>query len=218
MKTTNMKLKFLFLALSTLLFNCQQDTKKGATIDYAYADQPTLLACADMDTLLLNEALYAFQNDITAHYTPEVVNLPLSYRNVTSDALNGRAEYRLMVSEHTKEVFAALKQTPGIWRVKGDSYEFDYNGPLFACLAENFKDEDFKKTVNALMSTNSMSTRMIGDVLRTKTFQMKDDPYLASLVAFDLYYGKLFDVDLETPVTETESPAADANSHEGHNH
>lgn len=220
MKTISMRLQTIILALCTLLFlNCEPEKKNTASMDFSYADQPRLIKCSGMDTLLLNEALYSFQDDITKHYTSDNENLPLSYRNFTNDAIIDRAEYATIISEHSKEVFKTLKQTPGLWRVSGDSYTFDFEGPLFACMVENIKDSDFKTTLNALLKTNSMSSRMITEPLRQKTFLMKEDPYLASIVAFDLYYGKMFDLDLsKTPEKKEAEDPGELESHEGHNH
>lgn len=221
MKTNSMRLTAIILSLSTLiLFNCELEKKSAPTMDYQFDDQEKLLTCSEMDTLLINEALYSFRDDITNHYTFDQNNLPLSYRNFVNDAVNNRADYQNIVSEHTKQVFKALKQTPGIWRAKGDGYILDYDGPLFACIADNISDQGLKKTIDALLTTNSMSSRMLNEPLRQNTFKMRDDAYLAALVAFDLYYAKLFDVDLSQPANNpADSPVeADDGSHEGHNH
>jgi len=100
-----------------------------------------------------------------------------------------------MVSEHTLKVFEALKNDTELWNLENASSHLNYNSALMDCIAQNIANPDLKITLNALLSTNSMSPKLFGAPLSTNYSTTLSDKYLASYVAFDLFYAKLFDVD-----------------------
>ena len=82
---------------------------------------------------------------------------------------------------------------------------------------DNIKDEPLQKTFSALVSTNSMSLRMFGDQLKRKTFGMKDDKHLATYVALELYYGKIYEKDLSEEALKN-SIQKEHSKDDGHGH
>ncbi|MBR9914621.1 MAG: hypothetical protein GYB32_07315 [Algicola sp.] len=221
-----MKLKIAVVAFSLCFFTCKEDAKKTVEFNYKYPSVEQLLDCGDdMDTQLFQEALYSFEADLIAFYTPDQPVYSRAYSLFVSQAINNRIVYQNMVSDHSKAVFQALKQDETLWTTNPDGSHLNYNHPIFKCIGAHIEDEQLHKTFNALIDTNSMSLRMFGDQLRRKTFGMKDDKYLATYVALELYYAKFFDVDFnkEVPdVSETEKQSSNLNTekdgHEGHNH
>ena len=215
-----MKLRLTLLALGFSLLNCKDDTPKKIDFDYQYPSVENILDCEDVDTDLLREAFYSFENDLVNFYTPGNPVYSRAYSLFVSQASNNRVNYHKMVSDHSKKVLEALKQDESLWRPAVDAYgsRLNYNHPFIKCVAERIKDEPLQKTFNALVQTNSMSLRMIGEELKRKTFGMKDDKYLATYIALEYFYGKLLDIDFSKAPDPSTEVKKEHSSHDGHNH
>lgn len=189
-----MTTKFFLITLFLLCFvtSCK---KENAFKEYAFADKPAVLACENLNSKLYNEALYSFENDILNFYGKDKKSLLLAYSQFIRLSVYSRINYKNMVSEHTLKVFEALKNESELWDFNNTSSHLNYNGALMDCIAQNITNPDLKTTLNALLSTNSMSPKLFGTPLSTNYSATLSDKYLASYVAFDLFYAKLFDVD-----------------------
>ncbi len=214
-------LQLITFTLSIFLMGCQE-SKPTADLDYKYTNQKPVLNCDGIDTKLLEEAFHSFENDLTSYYTPQKPIYSRAYSIFVSQALAGKVNYSLMVSDHSKKVLEALKQDESLWTNNPDGSKVNFSHPVFECIGKNIQDKPLKQTFNALISTNSMSLRMFGQELRQKTFGMKDDKYLATYVAMELFYGKIYDKDFTLPETdEVVAPDAKVHNHtkdDGHNH
>lgn len=214
-------LKLFTIIFLFCLMGCQESSKK-ADLDFIYTNQGDVLSCDGIDTALIQEAFYSFENDLTTYYTPSKPIYSRAYSIFISQALADRVNYSLMVSDHSKKVLEALKQDESLWTNNPDGSKVNFNHPIFECIGENIQDEPLKQTFNALIQTNSMSLRMFGQELRQKTFGMKDDKYLATYVAMELFYGKIYDKDFSIPEDgEVLTPNANVHDHsenDGHNH
>lgn len=214
-----MKLKLAVLTLCLCLFNCKEDSQKVTFDNYKYSQQ-NILDCQNVDTALFQEALLSFEDDILNYYTPDQAVYSRAYSLFVSQAIANKIDYSKMVSEHSKSILDALKLDENLWTTNPDGSKVNFSHPFFTCVGENMKDEPLRKTFNALIQTNSMSMRMFGGQLRRKTFDMKDDKYLATYVALDLFYGKFYDLDLSkasSNANQTVKPE-EHSSHDGHNH
>ncbi len=219
-----MKLKLALIVLTLCLFNCKQETaqkQEQINFDFKYPSAQKLLDCDNLDTSLFQEAMQSFENDIVKFYTPDQPVYSRAYSIFVGQALGNKVDYSKLVSEHSKTVFEALKQDKRLWIDNADGSKVNFQHPIFKCIGANIKDEPLRKTYNALIDTNSMSMRMFGGQLRRKTFDMKDDKYLATFVALELFYGKFFDIDFNAE-TSTENEASTTlekhDAHDGHNH
>lgn len=219
-----MKLKLALIVLTLCLFNCKQETaqkQEQIDFDFKYPSAQKLLDCDNLDTSLFQEAMQSFENDIVKFYTPDQPVYSRAYSIFVGQAIGNKADYSKLVSEHSKTVFEVLKQDKRLWIDNADDSKVNFQHPIFKCIGANIKDEPLRKTYNALIDTNSMSMRMFGGQLRRKTFDMKDDKYLATFVALELFYGKFFDIDFNAE-TSTENEASTASekhdAHDGHNH
>lgn len=223
MKTAH--LLSLTLLLFTL-FNCKEESKEFT--DYKYQEKGNVLNCENMDTKLFNEALFSFEEDMISYYSSRNNingNELRAYSSFVREAVAGRLNYAEMVSPHTVKVFEALKGKQNIWNMNNAKSNLNYDSDFFKCLAENINNNDLKRTLKALLDTKSMSAKLFGAPLQTSFSQATRDKYLATYIAFDLYYAKLFDVDL-SQVTQNanegnnepneEAPLSDP--HAGHNH
>lgn len=189
-----MTTKFFIITLFLLCFatSCK---KENAFKDYEFADKPITLACDNLNSKLYNEALYSFENDLLNFYGKDKKSLLMAYSQFIRLSLYNRVNYKNMASEHTLKVFEALKNESELWNFNNTASHLNYNSTLMDCIAQNITNPDLKTTLNALISTNSMSPKLFGAPLSTNYSSTLSDKYLASYVAFDLFYAKLFDVD-----------------------
>lgn len=223
-----MKIKSICLAfLSVISFNCNQSKEqKTPEIDYKFTTQDVRIGnCSDKDIKLFNEALLSFEEDIKTKYNVNDQNINRAYIGFLNDTRINRINLKPMVSQQTKTVFEALKTRTDLW----NENQLNYDSELVKCLVNNISDKNLKTTFNALLSTNSMSFRMYGEAVRSKSTTLRTDKYLALFIALDQYYAKLHNIDLskveeakskvdfnKKPVTKSEENKK--TSHSGHNH
>lgn len=224
----NNYIKFLAVALVLVTFtNCKKDEVKLS--DYKYSDKTLNVACSQIDSTLLKEALLSFEDDIANFYARNgKPNLSQAYSRTVNLGIYGRGQYDKMVSDHSIEIFNVLKSKTDLWHTSGNKTTLNYNHPFVKCLAENIKDKEIQTTFNALLSTNSMRQDIFGEALRRKTSLALRDKYLATYIAFDFYYAPLFNVDLEALQAQKNTVNNAGNtenkiknnqdSHAGHNH
>lgn len=189
----NPKLFTLLLVLT--LFNCKNESTFS---EYAYADLPVVLTCHDFNSKLYHEALYSFENDILVFYSKANKNASQTqaYNRFVRDAVyGGRIKYEDMVSAHTLKVFETLKNENTLWDANNTKSHLNYNSSIVNCIANNIQDTALKTTFNSLVTTNSMSPKLFGAPLISKYRTVIKDKHLATYMALDLFYAKLFDVD-----------------------
>lgn len=187
-----------FLLLSICIFlSCNNHNTLS---EYKYSDQETLLNCDSPDSKLWNEAIYSFENDIRVFYANNYYSkdgdLYLFYSEFVVRYIKNMVAYEDLISPHTLEVFNVLKTKQELWNLDNTVSKLNYYSPLLNCIAANVQDKHLKTTLNALLSTHSMSPKMFTSPLSTQSRTVAIDPYLRAYVAFDLFYAKLFDIDV----------------------
>ncbi|GAA3575282.1 hypothetical protein [Snuella lapsa] len=204
----NTKIKFIAALLIFTLFNCKQKTTLS---EYKYADKNTVLNCEDAKSKLYNEALFSFENDILNFYgkNNNKQSLTTAYAQFIRNTQYNRVKFNELVSEHSLEIFNVLKEDTSLWQVGNTQSNLNYYSPLFKCIASNIENKDLKTTLNALLDTHSMSQKLFAPPLQSNYRFAIKDKYLAAYIAFDLFYAKLFDVDLT--VVKTQSQSVDFN-------
>lgn len=165
-----------------------------------------------MDSKLINEALFAFEDNISSFYgkTSPNPSLQLAYGQFMRDALSDRANFLEIATPHTVEVFNVLKTKNNLWNMNNTASYLNYNSTFFNCITNNIQDKNLNTTLHALIETNSMNPKLFGAPLSTRYMTVLNDKYLAAYFAFDLFYAKLFDMDL-TQVKEREPQKVDFN-------
>lgn len=222
----NSKITLTTLLFVFTLFSCKQEKVFS---DYKYADKPQTFTCEGVNSKLLNEALYSFEDDIVKHYQKDKPSprLDQSYSQVIRNSAFGRLKLEDVVSKHTVDIFEALKKEDNLWDANNPKSNLNYNSATLKCVSNNIKDNNLKTTLNALITTNSMSPKLYGPALVSKYRNTLSDKYLAMYVALDLYYAKMFDVDfskvnLDKPEQKVDfnqvPPKTEVDPHAGHNH
>lgn len=223
-----MKTQFFKLFVITLVISLVSCKKETPFTDYKYADKPETITCDNLDAKLLKEALYTFEDDIVNHYDAQTKNLSRAYNRLLNETLSNRLKYDDVISAHTANVFEAMKNNASLWNQGNAKSNLNYNSEILKCIVSNIKDNRLKSTFNALISTNSMSPALTGDAIKGAVGRLLNDKYLATYVALEFYYAKLFDVDFTTINFEEPQTNVDFNQkppkesetdpHAGHNH
>ncbi len=189
--------------------------------DYKYANKADFFNCQHQHSLLLKEALYTFESDITNYYGKFNPDPVLVYSTFIIKGVKGTAKYNRLVSPHALKVFEALKKIEGLWDKNGKNSKLNYNSDIIECIAKNIKDDDLKTTFKSLISVNSMSPMQFGYPLVPKYQQLITDKHLALYAALDLYYERLFYADLSENAHKkktTKNTEEKVEDHSGHNH
>ena len=190
----NLNFNFIILLLVLTILNCKNESTFS---DYQYAANPMVLTCGDFNSKLYHEALYSFENDILTFYSKTNKNRSQiqAYNLFIRTAVYGQTKYEDIVSAHTLKVFEALKNVNTLWDANNTKSHLNYNSSIVSCIANNIQDPALKTTFNSLITTNSMSAKLFGAPLISKYRTAIKDKYLATYIALDLFYAKLFDVD-----------------------
>ncbi|WCO02585.1 hypothetical protein [Psychroserpens ponticola] len=214
-----MKTRFIYFVICLILVNCKEPQPK---LIFNYSDKPMVLNCNNEYTNLLNEALHNFEATLTEHYGNNKTNISSinnAYRDFLKESTINATNYNNIANQHSLDIFEALKNIDGLWITKNNQLSLNYKHEIFSCIGNNISDKDLKTTFNALLSTNSMSIRMLKDLFLTRSHIFNKDKYLATYVALELYYSKLSNVDLtkkeEKPLDTTKDTK---DPHAGHNH
>ena len=212
-----MKIRSIYFVICLILLNCKEEQPE---LIYKYADKPLLVDCNLDDSKLFSEAIYSFEDILRDNYTNKNPNLTNAYRTFLKESTTNTANYNTISNEHTLAVFEALKNIEGLWIVRDNVLFPNYNHNIYSCIGQNIQDDDLKTTYNALLTTNSMSMRMLKDVLIAKSSRLNTDKYFATFVALELYYSKLSDVDLskKQPEPKESKQSNEKDPHAGHNH
>ncbi len=213
--------------------------KKGSqtSLDYIYNDKPELLTCEIPNKVLLKEAVYSFEADITEHYSSNKPDLRRAYSAFMAAARNKKIPYLKMISPQTIKIFEALKNEGSIY---SNGNILNSKNEVIKCISSNIKDKGFKTTFNALLSTNSLRQDIIIPPLTAISRNMLTDKYLATYAALEFYYKGMYDIDLtkvadkpkskvdfnKTPKTNSTPGSTDKvtpkieekDPHAGHNH
>jgi len=209
-------MRFIYFVICLTLVSCKEPQPE---LTFKYSDKPIVINCDHNHSELLNEALYNFENSITDNFVHENSSLSNAYSLFLKESIYGTINFNNISNQHSIDVFEALKNVKDLWTTKNNELALNYNHELFSCIGKNIQDKDIKATFNALLATNSMSMRMLKDVLIAKSSRLNTDKYLATFVALELYYSKLSNVDLSL---KQESPKETIKTkkdpHAGHNH
>ncbi len=192
----------IVLIVSFLLVSCK---KEASLSEFKYSANEFQVTCEGINPELLKEAVYSFEDDITNYFAQKgTKNLSQAYSRAINLGIYGRAKYEEIASPHTIEIFEILKTDKDLWNLDGETKSLNYNSKFVKCLGDNLSDKDLKTTFNALLETNSMSAKLFGEPLKRGAYLAIKDKYLATYIALDMFYAKLFDVDFSKKNTGKE--------------
>lgn len=212
-----MKKRIIYFVICLILVNCQDSNQE---LTFKHSEKPTVINCQIKDSKLFNEAIYSFEEVLVNQYGKGKSDTSYPYYTFLKETFNNNVDFNTISNEHALDVFEALAQVEGLFVIKNNSLSLNYNHEIFNCIGNNLEDEDFKTTFNALLSTNSLSLRMIKEVIMRQRRTINTDKYLNMYIALELYYSKLSDVDLSKAkdASKDAKPKEKKDPHAGHNH
>ena len=202
-----MKIRFTLLLVT--LFLLTTNCKQGEKLEYQYANQPDTIKCfnPEINTALLKEAFYSFQEDVKLQFAKNSGNTAQGYSIFINTIAAGNSIDPSKVSEQSRKILEQLKKEDGLWVNDNGKYHLNYESDLVTCLRDNIGDPNLQTTFNALVSTNSMNPKIFAAPLRTQIRNIQNNKFLGTYMALDMYYAQLMDVDfsnIEAPkVLET---------------
>lgn len=214
-----MKTKFFKLVVFTLTIGLASCKNENSISEYKYSTKPTVLACDSLNSKLYQEAVYSFEDDIVNFYNNKAnanSSLKQAYSRFLSGVVYGGLKYEDIISTHTLDIFEALKHENNLWNVNNETSNLNYKSAVINCIAKNLQDNALKQTLNALLTTNSMSPKLFSTPIMSKSKNAITDKHLACYIALDLYYAKLFNIDLSKINLEKDTHTS--HDHEGHEH
>ncbi len=189
------------LSLIILSYGCNENE-----IDYKYATKEDLFECDNKDYRLVKEATYAFEDFITKNYVFLGVTVPEGYHNYLKVLFNNRPPAVEYLSDHIKNITTVFENRDDLWTVHSNKVRLNYEHPAAKCIVENVKDEELKKILEALISSNTVTPQVLAPILFEKKHLMaEEDRALAAYVAMDMFFSKLLEMRLPGYVEESQN-------------
>lgn len=192
----NKSMLLLSIVLTSVLSSCEEP------IVYKHQDKPQLINCEGLDKALVHEALYSFQEDISAYYRGEEIDRNSNdyyihgYSNFVQPGLSGIAPYKDMMSVHTAKIMQQLKMKKDLWIPNGQDSHLNYKHPFVKCLLGSIQKEELLIKFESLRQVGYIKPKVLAVPLRGEIYSIVADPNLAMYVALDGFYQNLYNVDL----------------------
>lgn len=183
---------FVFILISTFILSCTHSPR----LDFKYGDKEQSISCENQNNALLNEALHSFEEDIINHNLSDNKTLVAAYGQYIYKGMLGSAPYQDIANSHSLAIRDALLEE-GILSTKGAKNNLNYKHPAVECIVNNIKDADLKRTLNALIQTNSMDPSLFNSRLRNFGQLAEKNRHQAAFIALVSYYQNLVGLTLE---------------------
>jgi len=202
-------LLLLFLALSS----CDNEPK----LEYKYTEKDDLFQCSTVDMDLIKEAVHAFEDFIMNNYSfKEPYFVEKGYRNYWSVATTDRLPNIDKMDPHVRDVYNALMREEDLWIKSAEKITLNYDHEFAICILDNIKNKDAQETMAILLETHSFRPEIFTPVMKRNSKQLVADRGLATFAALELFYAKLYRIDLNKENNTTPEPTED--EHAGHDH
>lgn len=197
-------INFILFLLTLTIISCKKEQKFS---EFTFAEKGNVIKCEDKNIDIINEALFSFEDDIASFYAVNGnKNLTNAYSQFLRASTAKRVNYTDIISPHSVKVFEALKTVNKLWDANNANSYLNYNSDLLSCISSSFMNQNLKTTYSALVTTNSMKPELFVSPIAKNYRLLISDKHLATYVALDLFYAKLFGLDLsnvkEKPVVK----------------
>ena len=184
------KISIIFLVSIFTCLGCGNSNKEK----YKYTDRDDLLSCSNADMILNKEAVYAFEDFITKHYTynnqGSLQDAYLNFLHNTNMGLIPKIEF---FDDYMTQLFLDLKADTSLWNFNKNT--LDYQGEMTTCIGRQINDDTTRKVFEALTSSNTMRTEVFSASLRQNREALLADGALRTYVALDMFYAKFLRLD-----------------------
>lgn len=208
--------KTLLLLLAVIAFiSCNSNQ-----VDYKYSQRKNIVSCDGVDNDLIKEVTYTFENFLMEHYDfKNQGNLETPLRNYLNNAEVGLYPMVERFDDHIIEFSKQLQKREDLWQRIGDVTYLNYNNELSKCITNSFKDEQFKNIFNALSSSKTLKHGNMAASIRLKLNDLSNDKAVLAYAAFDLFFAKIMQLDLnQSKEGIIKQVAAYNKAHVGHQH
>jgi len=188
------KVFFLIITIATLI-SCSEP------FPYKYQNEQQVIDCQNIDSKIMNEALYAFKEDISRYYLKEFQEKDYlvflySYEQYIYRGAKGNVFYNEIASPHTLKVFNELVKQQDLFIKRKGKSNLNYNNEFVKCLINNFKNEDMKNKILELIKVDYLSPDVMAENYRVASGDAETDPSFLMFIALDTYYQRLLDLDI----------------------
>ena len=196
LRMNRLKVLLFIVTSGFLVSSCDE------SFQFKFQDRPELVSCEGANGQLVNEALYSFFDDITTYYRKkdtienEGMSTMEAYANFIYSGSLGEADYKNIVSDHTRKIVKQLKKDQELWTDDSPYSKLNHHSEFVSCLFSKMENEDLKATLLSLREINSVSPKMLAERFRTTTGDALKDPNYGMYIALDTYYQHLLDLDL----------------------
>ncbi len=194
-----MKNNLLFcivLTCTILLASCGQGSKK---VSNKYQDQPSVVYCKQIDTILVKEAFYSFKEDVASYYNNqgyEKGSLPYYHNGFTkyiNSLVGNNASYNLVASEHSKKLATELKKYPEIWTTRDGKTIPNLESSFLKCITKDIDDFPLKALITKVYQKGSISRKNMLDSYYKNVGKVHQDNNFTLFLALDTFYAFLGD-------------------------
>ena len=171
-----------------LIFGCKNESK----IEYKYTDEEDLFICASADMELIKEALYVFEDYISMNYAFLSKQTPEGYHNFIKLLYDDRSPAKEFFSPYLIEFTEHIKNQNDLWIEIDGQLKLNYDHEVVTCIVNNIKDEQLRNTIDVLITSKTVKPQVLGPIMMRYKQMMQEDRALASYLALETFYPKLF--------------------------
>ncbi|WP_341199558.1 hypothetical protein [Croceibacter atlanticus] len=185
------------LILVTVLWSCKTEQKD---YEYSFNNYPDRFICDSLDTKLIKEAFYSYEEDIYYYNNdPKKKNLMKAMAKWINHAIKEKVTPEQIISERTVTLFKMLKKKhPEFWIKNQGEMTLNLDSPFMTCVFNNIDDNNVKTTFLALKDTNTFKPELVEPLLTGNYSRLAIDPYLNHYAVFQYGFGRMFNKDLTT--------------------
>lgn len=212
-------MKQISLILLVSIFTCLGCANKKKE-NYKYTDKDDLFSCSNVDMVLIKEAVYAFEDFIMKNYSYNSPHtLEKGYKNFLHNATMGLIPKAELFDQHLKDIFNSLKENESLWNISPEHTSLKYDTELINCIGNSINKGTNQNVFKALTESNTMRPKVFSASLYSDVDAVVNDKALGTYIALDMFYAKLFGLDLSLSPIELSKQIAEKNSElAGHHH
>ncbi len=188
---------FFSVIVVLVLSSCKTEVKD---YEYSFTNYPDRFICDSLDTKLIKEAFYSYEEDIYNYNNdPKKKNLMKAMAKWINHAIKERVTPEQIISERTVTLFNMLKENhPDFWIKEQGEMTLNLESPFMTCVLNNINDNNVKTTFIALKDTNTFQPELIEPLLTGNYSRLAIDPYLNHYAVFQYGFGRMFGKNLNT--------------------
>jgi hypothetical protein len=187
------KISTLLVFTALFLTGC----KNEPNIAYQYQQNDDLFSCDAVDMKLIKEAVYAFEDYITDHYSIEAPkSVEKGYYFYWEVSKTERIPAVEFINPHVLAIRDELKKIEGLWITNNDGEaKMDMSHPLVKCIGDRMENEELKKIFQVLVETKTFKNSVFLAPLKRDPVALFKDRSLCTYFALNTFYARILNLD-----------------------